>query len=62
MKLYDPIVKRDEALAELRKGNIVHTYNTAEPHDTESPCWCMPEVQRYDTGGVLIAHRQVTWQ
>ena len=63
MKLQDKKVERAKAIAALREGNIVHSFNTAEPHITDGNlCWCDFETQEYDTGGVLITHMQVTWQ
>ena len=64
MKLHNQKVEREKAISALREGKVVHSFNTQEPHitDGENPCWCSPEAQEYDTGGVLITHRQVTWQ
>ena len=62
---------------ELDKGNIVHLYPDAEEKIHYSGndmielakgehvlCWCAPEVNDYSeaNGGVLVTHRQVTWQ
>ena len=64
MRLNENKLAREESLRELKKGNVVHVYPTSEPHitDGETVCWCSPEVQTYDTGGVLIVHKQVNWQ
>ena len=54
--------KARKALAE---GKIVHLFDTNEPHLTEvdsEPCWCDPDVQQYDSGGVLFVHKKVSWQ
>ena len=55
---------QEAAEKEIDKGNIVHLFDTSEPHwvDGDEICWCNPAVNRYDTGGALIRHKAVTWQ
>ena len=65
MKITNDTLTTDhkEALKAVREGKVVHVYNTAEPHinDGIEVCWCSPRVEQYDTGGVLIIHKQVVW-